>query len=551
MQDIFLGALTGAIFWQLDIEAVATRFGALYQSLLTVAFQTAACIPAYFVRRRVFYKQKNAGFFSCSSYLLASTFAASPLVLLDSVLFGTIVYWCAGFVRDNHGLHFFVFLAHLTLVGWAMMSFFKLTTFLSPNLTSAAAISGIVTFFLLLFSGFIISITDVPSFYMWVMYLNPLFYAFQGLAVNEFIAERYSLLLPSGKTLGETVLSQKGMYTDARWAWWGLLVNLGITLLYLTLTQLAMMRLEWLEPINSADTTPEEAITQGSFAMRELGASRRHLNVKKAKEEGEGEGEGGIDGDDDDRTWASESVRSWDVGSSISSSNIWLRCFNALGDDTDDDVADFNEAKEDEASVELPKKQQQLHGSVSFASSVDGETKDAELETGRGTEDSTQGVKFSSQVFMTPDDEEEKMVGVIQKTNEVVQSLMPASMTSTKLLDQLKRGKSSTWQLEAVKAIPFVPTALTFENLWYSVPVKGNETVDLLKGVNGSVVPGCMMALMGSSGAGKTTLLDVLAGRKTGGSIRGSILVNGVALAKDVFKTITGYVEQFGSVRYV
>jgi len=551
MQDISLGALTGAIFWGLGIEAVATRFGALYQSLLTIAFQTAACIPAYFVRRRVFYKQKNAGFFSCSSYLLASTAAASPLVLLDSVLFGTIVYWCTGFARDDHGAHFFVFLAHLTSVGWAMMSFFKLTTFLSPDLTSAAAVSGIVTFFLLLFSGFIISITDVPPFYLWVMYLNPLFYAFQGLAVNEFIAEKYSPLLPSGKSLGETVLDQKGLYTDARWAWWGLFVNLGITLSYLALTQLAMMRLEWLEPVNSADTTAEEAITQGSFAMRELGASRRQLNVEKAEEEGEGEGESEADGSDEDSTWASESIRSWGVGSSIGSNNISLRPFNALGDDADDenDAAEGNEAKEDNGSPGGPPQKKQ-HGSVSFASSVDGETKDAELETGTGAGGSTRGVKFSPHVSDAAGEEEEgKTMGVFQKMKEVVRPLMSTAITSAKLLDQLRRGKSSTWQLEAVKAIPFVPTALTFQNLWYSVPVKGNETVDLLKGVNGSVVPGCMMALMGSSGAGKTTLLDVLAGRKTGGSIRGSILVNGVALAPDVFKTISGYVEQFGSVR--
>jgi ABC-type multidrug transport system fused ATPase/permease subunit len=553
MQDIFLGALTGAIFWGLGIEAVATRFGALYQSLLTIAFQTAACIPAYFVRRRVFYKQKNAGFFSCSSYLLASTAAASPLVLLDSVLFGTIVYWCTGFARDDHGAHFFIFLAHLTLVGWAMMSFFKLTTFLSPDLTSAAAVSGIVTFFLLLFSGFIISIKDVPPFYVWVMYLNPLFYAFQGLAVNEFIAEKYSPLLPSGKSLGETVLDQKGLFTDARWAWWGLFVNLGITLLYLTLTQLAMMRLEWLEPVNSADTTPEEAITQGSFAMRELGASRRQLNMAKAEEEGEGDIEGEGDGSDGDSTWASESIRSWSVGmgSSIGGNNISLRPFNALGDDADDytdSAAEGNEAKEDNGSPIGPPKKKQ-HGSVSFASSVDGETKDAEIETGTGAGGSTRGVKFSSHISDASDEEEEVTVNVLQKMKEVVRPLMPAALTSAKLLDQLRKGKSSTWQLEAVKAIPFVPTALTFQNLWYSVPVKGNETVDLLKGVNGSVVPGCMMALMGSSGAGKTTLLDVLAGRKTGGSIRGSILVNGVALAPDVFKTISGYVEQFGSVR--
>lgn len=36
-----------------------------------------------------------------------------------------------------------------------------------------------------------------------------------------------------------------------------------------------------------------------------------------------------------------------------------------------------------------------------------------------------------------------------------------------------------------------------------------------------------MTALMGSSGAGKTTLLDVLAGRKTGGTVTGDIRLNG------------------------
>ncbi len=125
-----------------------------YQTLLTIAFQTAACVPAYFTHRRVFYKQKAAGFFSCSSYLVASTLAAAPLVLLDSVIFGTIVYWCMGFARDNNGLNFVIFLAHLSLLGWAMMCFFKLTTFLCPDLTTSAALSGVITFFLLLFSGF-------------------------------------------------------------------------------------------------------------------------------------------------------------------------------------------------------------------------------------------------------------------------------------------------------------------------------------------------------------------------------------------------------------
>jgi len=54
---------------------------------------------------------------------------------------------------------------------------------------------------------------------------------------------------------------------------------------------------------------------------------------------------------------------------------------------------------------------------------------------------------------------------------------------------------------------------------------------------------GQLGALMGSSGAGKTTLLDVLAQRKTDGTIKGSILVDGRPLTVS-FQRSAGYCEQ-------
>lgn len=49
----------------------------------------------------------------------------------------------------------------------------------------------------------------------------------------------------------------------------------------------------------------------------------------------------------------------------------------------------------------------------------------------------------------------------------------------------------------------------------------------LLQDVTGAFRPGVLTALMGFSGAGKTTLLDVLAGRRTGGYIKGNIRSSG------------------------
>ncbi|EGG18744.1 ABC transporter G family protein [Cavenderia fasciculata] len=82
----------------------------------------------------------------------------------------------------------------------------------------------------------------------------------------------------------------------------------------------------------------------------------------------------------------------------------------------------------------------------------------------------------------------------------------------------------------------------TWQHIKYSVPVAEGTRL-LLDDVEGWIKPGQMTALMGSSGAGKTTLLDVLAKRKTMGTMEGQAYLNGKELGID-FERITGYVEQ-------
>lgn len=87
---------------------------------------------------------------------------------------------------------------------------------------------------------------------------------------------------------------------------------------------------------------------------------------------------------------------------------------------------------------------------------------------------------------------------------------------------------------------------VTFENVVYTVVNSQNrkEKIDLLKGVSGFLQPGEMSALMGPSGSGKTTLLDVLAGRKTVGSLKGDITFGGQKPSRNFLRRYTGYVEQ-------
>ncbi|XP_078447762.1 pleiotropic drug resistance protein 2-like [Wolffia australiana] len=114
------------------------------------------------------------------------------------------------------------------------------------------------------------------------------------------------------------------------------------------------------------------------------------------------------------------------------------------------------------------------------------------------------------------------------------------------------KGKNANQETKGGMVLPFRPLTLTFDQLNYSVDMpaemasKGiQETrLQLLCNVSGAFRPGVLTALVGVSGAGKTTLMDVLAGRKTGGYIEGSIFISGYPKNHSTFARVSGYCEQ-------
>ncbi|XP_043709771.1 pleiotropic drug resistance protein 1-like [Telopea speciosissima] len=130
---------------------------------------------------------------------------------------------------------------------------------------------------------------------------------------------------------------------------------------------------------------------------------------------------------------------------------------------------------------------------------------------------------------------------------EDIKRSMSSKSSSTRVVDtdanqNRKRGM----------VLPFEPVSLTFEEIRYSVDIPQEmkaqgiteDRLELLKGVSGAFRPGVLTALMGVSGAGKTTLMDVLAGRKTGGNIEGSIKISGYPKNQETFARVSGYCEQ-------
>lgn len=159
--------------------------------------------------------------------------------------------------------------------------------------------------------------------------------------------------------------------------------------------------------------------------------------------------------------------------------------------------------------------------------------------------------KLGAQTGVAQRNNQNEMQTMAGESHEEIQASDPAGATS-------QRGRnntaSSSTRVSEKKGmvLPFQPLAMAFDNVNYYVDMPSEmrqqgveeNRLQLLRGVSGTFRPGVLTCLMGVSGAGKTTLMDVLAGRKTGGYIEGSITISGYPKKQETFARISGYCEQ-------
>ncbi|WRX34809.1 ABC transporter-like [Theobroma cacao] len=228
----FIALLLGTIFWDLGSKRtrrqdILNAMGSMYATVMFLGFQNAASVqPVVAVERTVFYRERAAGMYSALPYAFGQLVIELPYTLIQSVIYGVIVYAMIGFEWTVLKFFWFLFFMYFTLLYYTFYGMMSVAV--TPNFNIASIVS---TFFYRIwnvFSGFIIPRTRIPIWWRWYYWMCPIAWTLYGLVASQFgdIEDKFES--------GETVKDFLRSYFDYRddFVWVVAIVIVGICVLF-------------------------------------------------------------------------------------------------------------------------------------------------------------------------------------------------------------------------------------------------------------------------------------------------------------------------------
>ncbi|KAF9116760.1 hypothetical protein BGX27_011074 [Mortierella sp. AM989] len=146
-----------------------------------LATMTFAAMPQFIIERSLFLRERAAGMYRTSSYFMAKTIVETLSYTILSVVFVVITYYLIGL----HGslIYYFVSVAVFVNVALSLIAAIGAG---AENAEMGMNILSLINTMAMLFSGFIVSRTDIPRGWIWAFWASYYQWAFQGLLQNEF-----------------------------------------------------------------------------------------------------------------------------------------------------------------------------------------------------------------------------------------------------------------------------------------------------------------------------------------------------------------------------
>lgn len=136
-------------------------------------------------------------------YPLSQTFIELPVLAAQVIIYCAIQYFWVKFTQT--AAQFFIFLfVHFFILTFAD-SMYRVIGAAAPSLTVGNNIASFILLVMLVTSGFTIYRNNIPGWWLWVLWINPLAWGLRALAINEMQGSQWFKSAPPYQAKGEMV----------------------------------------------------------------------------------------------------------------------------------------------------------------------------------------------------------------------------------------------------------------------------------------------------------------------------------------------------------
>ncbi|CAN6692199.1 unnamed protein product [Malus baccata var. baccata] len=232
-------------------EDSARFWGALFFSLINVMFNGVAELSMTVFRLPVFFKQRDALFYPGWAFGLPIWLTRIPISFMESFIWIALTYYTIGFAPAASRF-FKQFLAFFGIHQMAV-SMFRFIAALGRTEVVANTIGSFTLLLVFILGGYIVARDDIKPWMIWGFYSSPMMYGQNAIAINEYLDKRWSAPLPNGRmpTVGQTILRERGLFTEEYWYWICIGALLGFSVLF---NVLFIGALTFLNPLGGTKT---------------------------------------------------------------------------------------------------------------------------------------------------------------------------------------------------------------------------------------------------------------------------------------------------------
>jgi len=180
-----------------DQKGVQDRIGCLFFVVLNVAY--TAALPAINVfagEKSIIVRERASGAYKWGPYYLSKYITELPK-LIPRLVFCTLVYWIVGLRKSQY--NFWIFVAIIIAEAMSLTALGLLMASAMPIGAALALGPACITIFTL-FGGIYLNIDSIPTGARWIRFIDPIYFAYSALVVNEFGGDPVSFTCETDST---------------------------------------------------------------------------------------------------------------------------------------------------------------------------------------------------------------------------------------------------------------------------------------------------------------------------------------------------------------